>query len=149
MVNTLKAFLAAVLLTFLLASILATQSVLAQVQAMGLHVGWDTRLLTTGQDIIGMASSYLVLISVAFIIALPVASWLARRFPGQRALLFVLAGFVAMLALHLALQSALGIHVVAATRSLPGLLGQCLAGAVGGYCYSKLRRPPATVPANT
>ena len=148
MVNFLKAFLAAVLLTFVLASILSTQVVLAQVQAMGLQVGWDTRLSTTWQDIIGMASSYLVLITVAFALALPVAAWLARRFPGQRALLFVLAGFVALTALHLALHSALGIHVIAVTRTLPGLLGQCLAGAVGGYCYYRLRRtapaPPAT-----
>ena len=138
MLNALKAFVPAVLVTFGLASIFSTQGNLARVQAMGLDVDLGTRVTTSLQDIVGMASSYLLLIAVAFVIALPVAGWLARRLPGQRVLLFVLAGFVAIAGLHLALQSELGIHVIPVTRSLAGLLGQCLAGAVGAYLYVRL-----------
>lgn len=145
MIRILKAFLPAVVLTFLLASIFSTQANLAQVQAMGLDVDWATRLSTTVQDIVGMASSYLLLIAIAFAVALPVASWLARRFPAMRGLLFALAGFTAIAALHLALQSALGIHVIAATRSMSGFLWQCLAGVAGAYLYYRLiRANPAT-----
>ncbi len=141
MFRILKAFLPALLVTYLLASVFATQANLARVQAMGLDVDLGTRVSTTVQDIIGMASSYLVLIGVALLVALPVAGWLARRFPGQRFLLFVLAGFLSIAVLHLAMQSALGIHVIPATRSLPGYLGQCLAGALGAYLYVRLARP--------
>ena len=87
-----------------------------------------------------MASSYLVLITVAFVLAMPVAGWLARRAPDRSALLFALAGFVAIAVLHLALQTALNIHPVPVTRTIPGFLGQCLAGAVGGWCFYRLRQ---------
>ena len=140
MINVLKAFLPAVILTFVLARILSTQMILANVQAMGLDVSLRVRMATTLQDILGMTSSYLLLIALAFILALPVAGWLAKRLPARSALLFASAGFVAIVALHIALQSALGIHAIAVTRTLPGLLGQCLAGATGGWCYYLLRQ---------
>jgi hypothetical protein len=139
-VNVLKAFVVATILAFVLASVLSTQMILANVQSMGLDVPMGVRLTTTFQDLLGMASSYLLLITVAFIVALPVAAWLARLAPERSALLFALAGFVAVAVLHLALKMALGIHPLAVTRTLPGLLGQCLAGAVGGWCYYLVRR---------
>lgn len=140
MINVLKAFFPAVILAFVLASILSTQMILANVQAMGLEVSPGVRMATTLQDILGMTSSYLLLITVAFILALPVAGWLAKRLPARSALLFASAGFVAIAALHVALQSALGIQAIAVTRTIPGLLGQCLAGAAGGWCYYLLRQ---------
>ncbi len=140
MVNVLKAYLAATVLTFVLASALSTQMILSNVQSMGLDVSMGVRLTTTFQDLLGMTSSYLVLIAVAFIVALPVAAWLARLAPGGSPLLFALAGFVAIAALHLTLKMVLDIHPVAVTRTLPGLLGQCLAGAAGGWCYYLLRQ---------
>jgi hypothetical protein len=143
-INVLKAFVLATLLTFVLASVLSTQMILSNVQSMGLDVTMNVRLATAAQDLLGMASSYLILIAVAFILALPAATWLSRRLTGGSALLFALAGFVAIAVLHFALQVALSIHPVAVTRTLPGLLGQCLAGAAGGWCYYMLRRKGRT-----
>ena len=140
MIKVLTAFIPATVVAFILASILSTQMILANVQAMGLDVSMSVRLSTTFQDLLGMASSYLVLITVAFVLALPVAGWLARRAPDRSALLFALAGFVAIAVLHLALQAALNIHPVPVTRTIPGFLGQCLAGAVGGWCFYRLRQ---------
>ncbi len=139
MVNVLKAFIAATVLTFVLASVHSTQVILANVQSMGLEVPMGVRLTTTFQDLLGMASSYLVLITVAFVVALPVAAGLTRLIPGHSPWLFALAGFVAIAVLHTALNTILGIHAVAVTRTLPGLLGQCLAGAAGGWCFYLLR----------
>lgn len=141
MLRVFKAILPAVLLTYLLASVLFTQTILAAVQSMGLDVGISLRLATTLEDMAGMASSYLPLILVAFVLGLPVAAGLTRLMPHHRSLLFTLAGFVAILALHLILKAVLGISGVAATRTLPGLLGQCFAGAAGGLCYHLLSRP--------
>lgn len=139
MIKTLKAFIPATLLAFVLASVLSTQMILANVQAMGLDVSMGVRFATTLQDLVGMASSYLILITIAFILALPVATWFSRRSPGRSAVLYALAGFVAIGVLHFALQAALSIHPVPVTRTLPGLLGQCLAGAAGGWCFHLLR----------
>ncbi len=141
MVRVLKAFFPAVLLAYVLASILFTQFNLATLQTMGSEVTMGVRLDTTFEDLIGMASSYLLLILVAFILGLPVAAGLNRLVPGHRALLFTLAGFAAIVALHLIMKSVLGVSAIAVTRTLPGLVGQGLAGAVGGYCYHRLTRP--------
>ena len=140
MVRVVKAFLPAVLVAYLLASIRFTQAILTTVQGFGLEVSLTQRLAATGHDIVGMASSYLLLLSVAFLIALPVAAGLTRLLPSRRALLFTLAGFVAVVTLHVTLKLLLGVSGIAVTRTLAGLLGQGLAGALGGYVYHRLSR---------
>jgi hypothetical protein len=140
MMRVIKAFLPAVLIAYLLASVLFTQTMLATVQSFGLQVSFADRLTATSHDILGMASSYLLLLLVAFVIGLPVAAGVARWLPGQRALLFTLAGFVAVVALHVIMKSVLGVSGIAATRTVAGLIGQGLAGAAGGYCYHRLSR---------
>lgn len=136
MLRSLKAFFPAVLLAYLVASVLVTQANLAAVQSMGLEIDGSVRLDTTLKDIAGMASSYLALILVSFVLAMPVAAGLSRWLPAQRTLLFTLAGFVAIVALHLIMEAVLGLSGIAPTRTLAGLLGQGLAGAVGGYCFA-------------
>jgi hypothetical protein len=143
MVRVLRAFFPAVLIAYLLASVLFTQTILATVQTFGLDVTLADRLAATWHDIMGMASSYLLLMLVAFILGLPVAAGLTRLLPGQRALLFALAGFVAVVALHVIMKSVLGVSGIAVTRTLMGLIGQGLAGAIGGYCYHRLSKPVA------
>jgi hypothetical protein len=147
MMRAIKAFIPAVLLAYLLASVISTQLTLSQVQAMGLDVTLGTRLATTFEDMAGMASSYLPLIAIAFALGLPVAGGLSRLLPAQRAVLYALAGLVAIVALHTIMKAALGISGIAVTRSLPGLLSQGLAGAAGGYIFHLLSRggaQPAT-----
>ena len=141
MIRALKAFFPAVLLAYVLGTALATQMILGNVQELGLAVSLTDRAAATLHDIMGMASSYLLLILVAFIFALPVAAALARWMPAQRALLFAMAGFAGIVALHLIMKALLGVTGVAATRTLAGLLGQGVAGAVGGLCFHWLSRP--------
>jgi hypothetical protein len=140
MVRALKAFFPAVLLAYVLASVLATQSNLGHLQMLGMEVGLADRADATFHDIIGMASSYLLLILVAFVLGLPVAAGLARLMPGQRALLYALAGFTAIVVLHLIMKAVLGISGIAATRTTAGLIGQGAAGAIGGLCFHWLSR---------
>ena len=141
MLRALKAFFPAVLLAYALASILATQSNLGNLQMLGMEVGPGVRAEATFHDLIGMASSYLLLILVAFVLGLPVAAGLTRLLPDQRALLYALAGFTAIVALHLIMKVVLGISGIAATRTTAGLIGQGAAGAVGGLCFHWLSRP--------
>lgn len=140
MIRVLKAFFPTVLLTYVVASILVTQSNLGNLQMLGMEVGLADRAGATFHDIIGMSSSYLLLILVAFILALPVAAGLTRVLPGQRALLYALAGFAAIVALHVIMKTLLGVSGIAATRTLAGLMGQGIAGAIGGFCFHRLSR---------
>jgi hypothetical protein len=143
MVRVLKAFFTAVLIAYVLASVVFTQTILAKVQSFGLNVTLTDRLAATWHDIIGMSSSYLLLLLAAFILGMPAAAGLSRLLPARRALLFTLAGFVAVVALHVIMKAVLGVSGIAVTRSLIGLIGQGLAGAIGGYCYHLFSRPAA------
>jgi len=140
MLRVLKAFFPAVLLTYVLASIFSTQIILGNLQGMGVDVSSIVRLSTTFHDLVGLTSSYLLLILIAFLLGLPVAAGLNKLMPGHRLALFVLAGFVAIVALHLIMKAVLGLSGIAATRTMFGLLTQGFAGAVGGYLYYRLSR---------
>jgi hypothetical protein len=105
-----------------------------------MDVGLADRAGATFHDIIGMASSYLLLILVAFVLGLPVAAGLTRLVPSQRAFFYALAGFTAIVALHLIMKAVLGISGIAATRTAAGLIGQGAAGAIGGLCFHWLSR---------
>ena len=118
---------------------MATQIILANVAALGPEVDFAVRLQATGHDLLGLATSYLPLIAVGFLLGLPVAAGLAKLLPDQRMLLYIVAGAVAVIAIHLLIKAVLGLSAVAATRTLAGLLSQGLAGAVGGYLFYRLR----------
>jgi len=83
MVRVLKAFFPAVLLAYVLASMLATQSNLGNVEMLGMDVGLADRAGATFHDIIGMSSSSLLLMLIAFALALPVATGFTKLLPGQ------------------------------------------------------------------
>ncbi len=138
MLRVLKAFFPAVLLTYVLASVFSTQLILGNLQSMGVEVSAMVRMGTTFHDLLGLTSSYLVLILLAFVIGLPVAAGLARFMPSHRLILFVLAGFVAIVSLHIIMKAVLGLNGIAAARTLSGLVAQGVAGAIGGYLYFRL-----------
>jgi len=141
MLRVLKAFFFAVLLTYALASVMATLSVLGNLQSMGVDVSVAVALRTAIHDMVGLSSSYLVLILLALALGLPVAAGLSKVMPSCRLVLFVLAGFTAIVALHVIVKAIFGLSAIAATRTMSGLIIQGAAGAVGGYVYYRFSRP--------
>ncbi|MEM6543831.1 MAG: hypothetical protein AAF991_10045 [Pseudomonadota bacterium] len=139
MLRSIMRFFLAVVLSVLgayaVASVLATQLILANVESMGLAVTMRDRLHATNHDLFGLFPTYVPLLLIAFVIAMPVAVGLARLLPKSATALFVLAGFVAVLAIHLIMKQVLGLNGIAAVREVHGLLSQALAGAFGGYLY--------------
>ena len=89
------AYLPAVLIAYAVASVLATQVILAKIRSLGMPLTLHDHLRSSGHDLVGLASSYLPLMLLAFALALPVAVWLGTRFPRHAAALYALAGFVA------------------------------------------------------
>jgi hypothetical protein len=138
MIRTLTAYLAAVLVTYVVAAFAATQSVMNALQGLGAPVTAGVRLDAAWHDLLGMASSYLPIIAIALLIAFPVAALISRALPRLRLLAYPLAGAVAVLAVHLILQQLFNITPVAATRTAGGLLLQVLCGAVGGWVFVRL-----------
>lgn len=135
MIRLVSAYLAAVIVAYVGASVAHTQSVMAHLVDMGAPVTLGVRLDATVHDLGGMATSLLPLIAVGLAIALPVAALVIRALPGWRPVGYVLAGGVALLVIHVALHVSLGIHPVAATRTTLGLTFQALCGGLGGWVF--------------
>ena len=141
-VKTALAFVAAVLATYVVGCIAATQGALSMLPAIAQPIALDVRLTTTGQDLIGMLPAYAPLIAAALIAGFVVARFIVGRLPSLRTLGYLLAGAAGMLAMHLIMRSTFdGIVPVAATRSTLGLTLQVIAGGIGGWLFARLTAP--------
>ncbi len=140
MIRKLAAYLLAIIVAYLLASITATQSVIARLGEMGIDVNFADRLGMTLQDIAGMAGMFLPMIAAGFLAAFLLTALLCRWLGRRPVALYILAGAVALITIHLTLNLAFGITPVAIARTTGGLLIQGLAGAVGAYLYAYTNR---------
>ena len=140
MVRVIGAFIAAVVVAYVLAVVAYSQLNLASLVEMGIAVDAGVRMQTAWHDLLGMGSLYLPIIAVALLIAFLVARLILRWVPQLRALGYVLAGFVAIFTVDYALGNlvASGTHPLHVTITTVGLLSQCLAGALGGYVFMRL-----------
>jgi len=135
MLRALAAYVAAVLVTYTLATIAATQHVMARLVDMGVDVSLADRLGTTLHDLAGMTTSYLPILAVGLAIAFPVAAGVARFAPRWRTIGYPLAGGLAVLVIHFTLSQLFNITPVAAARTTLGLTVQALCGALGGWLF--------------
>ena len=139
----LGAWLLAVAIAYVLASITATQSVVSKLTGMGLKVPLSDRLAMTLQDILGMANMFLPMVAFALLMAFMTAALLCRWLARWRLPLYALAGATALVMIHVILHLAFGLTPIAIARSGAGLAIQGLAGAAGGICYILLIRRQA------
>jgi type III secretory pathway component EscT len=138
------AYLIAVLVTYILGAIFVSQGNIARVIEMGFEITVSHRLDAIFHDVTHMYDIYLPVIAIAMLIALPVAAGIIRFTPNLRLVGYLSAGFVAMIAIHMILKAVLGLTGIAPTRDIIGLLGQGIAGAVGGYAYHVLTQRAAS-----
>lgn len=148
----LLAFLAAVGVAYVLATLSATQSVVRRLEGMGVAVPLAERASMSLQDLAGMAASFLPLIAFGLLIALLCAALISRQMarqtalrasgllPAGRGVLYFLAGAAALVCVHWLMSLALGITPVAIARTAGGLAIQAVAGGVGGLAYIGLAR---------
>lgn len=133
-------WLLAVAVAYLLAAATATQHVVAQLAGMGIGVPLGERVAMTLQDFRGLASMFLPMVAFALLVAFMAAALLCRWLSRWRLPLYLLAGAVGVVAIHLLLHLAFGLTPIAVARSTGGLVLQALAGAAGGFVYLLLIR---------
>jgi hypothetical protein len=130
-----------ILLAYVAGSVLGTQVVLNNVASMGLQVTLAMRWSSSLSDVAGLAGTLLPLMAIALLPGWLILDWLGRRPSTQVAAgWYVLAGSAGIAILHPALTFAFGIDVFAPARTLPGLLGQAVAGGLGGQAVVLSRR---------
>ncbi|MEL7450405.1 MAG: hypothetical protein AAFN78_14430 [Pseudomonadota bacterium] len=131
----LAGFVVAVILAEVLAALASTQFVLAELGQLGIDVSIGDRLAMSLHDIAGMLPLYGGIIAATYLIALPVAAWLARRAPQRRSALFFAAGFVGLLTAITLMRFAFDIMPIAGARSFAGLVTQGLAGGAAALVF--------------
>ena len=134
----LLAWVAAVVVTAVLGSIVQTQFNLARIAALDGPVGLGNRLETTGFDLVSFAPTFAVIVALALLIAFVVAGALARWIGRGRKILFMLAGFAAIAAALAIMSAMLPVTPIGATRSVTGFLTLSLTGAAGGWVYAEV-----------
>jgi len=142
-IRALAAYMVAALTSFVVGSIAATQHVIGRLIELGQHLSFGERLQWAFTDLLGMLARglYPGLIAIALAIAFVVAGIAARYWPGLRTIGFVLAGAAALLAMHLLIEAVTQLNPVAATRTSVGLMWQVLAGALGGFVFTRVKPP--------
>jgi hypothetical protein len=136
-IRILGGYILAVLVSYTLASLFSTASVVASLYGMDIPVSLPKFLHMSLHDLAGMAGTFLPMTAVAFAIALPVAAWLGRRQPAWRTAWFALAGATALITVHASLEAAFDIILVAGARSSLGLIAQAVAGVAGGVVSAR------------
>ncbi len=130
-----------IFLAYLVGSVMGTQVVLSNVASMGLDVTLAMRWSSSLSDLSGLLGTLLPLMAIALLPGWLILDWLGRRsITHVAAGWYALAGATGIAILHPALNWAFDIDVFAAARTMPGLLGQALAGGVGGVAVALSRR---------
>ena len=138
MLKRILAFVVALLGGYTAAVLAYSQLNLSNLTDMGVSVGLGDRFNTFGHDLLSMVP-YLFAMFVALLLAFLFATLVLRWVPHLRTLGYVLAGTAGMMTLLLLANSAVGINPIAVTRTVVGFVSQCLAGAIAGIIYVRLR----------
>ena len=109
MIKTTYSFVGAVLAAYILGAIFVSQGNIASVIALGFEVSGGQRIDAALHDILHMTDIYLPLVTVSLLLGLPVAFAVIRKKPHLRTLGYVLAGFVALIAMPVIMKLVLGL----------------------------------------
>jgi hypothetical protein len=131
------------LLAWLLAaawgSVAQTQWNLQALVGVGVDVSAAVRASATWQDLMGFAPVYAGILAAGWLPALPVAAWLARRWPDGRSALLGAAAGAGMVAAVRTIDAVAPMPVfIDATRHLPGLLAMAAGAVIAGLLYARL-----------
>jgi hypothetical protein len=133
-------FLAGLLVLNIIGVIVSTQFNLGHLLALGIDIGFATRVSTTLFDIVSMQPLFGAIFGIGFLIAMLVGQLITKWVKILPDLVFSLAGFAAIAVTLTALTAAFQITAIGAAREWDGFLSLSLVGALSGYVFSLVRR---------
>lgn len=131
-------FILSVSVTFLLASIVGTQIILADIMSFGLDVSYSDRISATIHDIAGLSTTLSILIGAAFLVAFLVAALCFRFVGGNRTYWYMAAGFTSIPVTLILVKALMGGTLFAAARGGFGMVLIAFCGGVGGWIFARL-----------
>lgn len=130
----LRAWLLAWVLASVWGSVVQTQWNLYALLALGVPIPMGDWLRITAQDLAGFAPVYGGILAVGWLLALPTASALARRWPTARTPLLTAAAGAGMVAAVRSVDAVVPMpFFIDATRHLPGLLTLAVGAVLAGW----------------
>lgn len=127
----LLACLSGIVVAYVLASLLHTQTILAALSSVGVVVPLSERLQMSWDDLLGLWR-YGLVIALAMSPGFLIMTAVSRRLRIPRVVGFFMGGFAAFATMLLAMEAALSFVPIASARSIWGFLLQCFAGGIGG-----------------
>lgn len=131
-------FMLAVAASYLSASIIGTQLVLADILSFGLDVSLSDRVSATIHDIVGLAGTLSILITAAYLVAFAVAALCIRFLGGNRTYWYLAAGFTSLPVALMLIKSLMGGTLFAAARTDFGMFVIAFCGLLGGWVFARL-----------
>ncbi len=141
--KVLGAFIAAVFVLTVLATVLQSVFVLAALSGVGARIGTGEAAGMILADLAGLAPLYGAFIALALLVAFLASALVHRVTPLPRTLVFAAAGLVAMGVMLLAMEQVFfGVQLIAGARTSAGFAAQILAGLLAGFTFAALTPGP-------
>jgi len=133
------AFILAAAITVVIASIADSQLTLNALIAVGAEATLGDRVEMAAGYFGPFLALYGVFIAIGFLVAFLVAALAARLLPLPRALVFAVAGGVAMFVMLTLMREAFfGVDLIASARTALGAGAQVGAGVLGGWVFARI-----------
>jgi hypothetical protein len=136
-------FVAAVLATLVIASLVHTHFTLQGLRALGVAVSPGDAWAMARGDFSGLGPAFGAVIALALLIGFVVAALVRRALPWPRPVAYGLGGGAALLAALWLMHWSFEITPIGSARSWAGFLSLGLAGAIGGVLFALISRPRA------
>lgn len=140
-VRPLLAFLVAVAVTFVIASVVHTHFVIQRLIGLGVEVPQADALRTVGGDLAGLAPAFGPVIAITLALGFGIAVAVRRFLPALAPIAFPTAGAAAMATMLGLMHMAYKMTPIAGARDAAGWWLICLSGAVGGALFTLLTKP--------
>ncbi|NOX94364.1 MAG: hypothetical protein GXP04_04505 [Alphaproteobacteria bacterium] len=136
------AYLAAVIVTYALASAFYTQQVLAKQAAIGAVYTQQQQISTYMDNFAGLAMTYGLMLAIGLLIAFLIAAVAKRILKPLAPIAYPIAGAAAVFTVIWAIENLVapgGVGAIGGARDALGVSLQCLAGAAGGLVFALTR----------
>ena len=141
-IRMIGAYLASVVVAFVLASIFYTQQVLAKQAAIGAVYSREQQIATYTDNLIGLAPAYGVVLALALLIGFIVAAGVKRVLKPLAPIAYPTAGAAAVFTALWMIENVgplSGVGAIGGARDAFGIALQCAAGFAGGVVFALTR----------
>jgi hypothetical protein len=137
-IKLILSYLVAIVVAYLLTSVMGTQFVLSDIKTYGLAVSLSDRIMATLHDIYGLVPVLLILVSATYLVAFVIAALGHRFVGGSRLNWFLAAGFTSLPATMKLIKMAMGATLFAPAGTGFGQFLIALCGLAGAWVYARL-----------